>query len=377
MGAVTMPGAGKVSRVRDGAAEAKVTLGVGIAPSSAELLPLAEDCSRELSRYLSEHLPDFSWSVQPEALNVMDEDSLILLEKAQVLMERRGWRFCFILMEGYSSLHSTSESNTVYFSYSAAVIDTRALFAGKEPRDEGIMTSACCDQMIDALAMLNGLPRPAGGRAQEQLRDIGSRLAEDDLEALNAALHSLTDGMLARRVKELKGLTLYLRVALRHPGRVLKTVSQHHPLRMVFSLGRLVFAAVAALVLSLLSTELWSLGIGINVWRLSLIAAGVLLAASFYVVFQQRLYVRKVSLSLSEQAAFFNLTNFLTVLSVFFLLFVIIFALSIVVTVGVFPRYIVSGWLGGVGLGALDYLQVSLLISCLALAVGEIGRAHV
>ena len=160
---------------------------------------------------------------------------------------------------------------------------------------------------------------------------------------------------------------------VRPPMRVVRTVLSHRPLRMVFSLGRLVFAAMAALVLALLSTELWLLGVGINIWRLLLIDIVVLLAAALYVVFQQRLYVRRVSLSFSEQAAYFNLTSFLTMFSVFLVLFLAIFAVTMLVTLAVYPRYIVKEWLQKSEVGFGDYVKVSLLISSLAMVVGALG----
>ena len=103
------------------------------------------------------------------------------------------------------------------------------------------------------------------------------------------------------------------------------------------------------------------------------IAVVVLLAATLYIVFRQRLYVRRVSLSLSEQAAFFNLTSFLTVVSVLFVLFLFIFAVTVLITVGIYPRYIVKEWLQKLELGFGDYVKVSLLISSLSMVVGALG----
>jgi hypothetical protein len=113
--------------------------------------------------------------------------------------------------------------------------------------------------------------------------------------------------------------------------------------------------------------------VGINSWRLLIVAVAVLVAATVYVVFRQHLYVRRVSRSLSEQAAFFNLTSFLTVFSVLLALFVIIFIVTIVVTVGVYPRYIIEDWLGKSEVGFFDYAKVSLLISSMAMVVGALG----
>ena len=59
--------------------------------------------------------------------------------------------------------------------------------------------------------------------------------------------------------------------------------------------------------------------------------------------------------------------------SVLLALFAFIFAVTIVVTVGVYPRYIVEDWVMKSGLGFSDYVRVSLLISSMAMVVGALG----
>ena len=155
--------------------------------------------------------------------------------------------------------------------------------------------------------------------------------------------------------------------------RVSRAALSRRPLRMTSSLGKPVFAAMAALVLALLSEEPWVLGVEINIRRSILVVVAVLLAANACVVFQQRLYVRGVSLSLSEQAAFFSLTSLLTVFGVFLVAFAPIFALAVLVTPGICPRHIVKDRLGKDEVGILGYVRVSLLIGPLAMVVGAWG----
>ena len=244
--------------------------------------------------------------------------------------------------------------------------------AADKPEEE-LTVIRCCHLILAYFARLNGLPHLEERRINALDLDKADPLDEEELKELDAALQSMADGILRKGYKEIKGAALYARIIFSHPMRVLRTVRSHRPFRMVFSLGKLVFAAMAALVLALLSTELWYLGVGINTWRLIIIAMAVLLASTLYVVFRQRLYVRRVSRSLSEQAAFFNLTSFLTVFSVLLALFTIIFVVTIVVTVGVYPRYIIEDWLGKSDVGFLDYAKVSLLISSMAMVVGALG----
>ncbi len=350
----------------------KTLLHLGVIAASSRFPRLAEGCARELEAFLAKALPDLQWRIQPETWRESGGDALFLLERAQEEMSRLGWRFSFILREkakpsNYPGL------GTVYFSHSSAIIDIPPIPEDGAGGEGESLILACCHLILDCLGRLNGLPPITLESGHEMENPLDEAMGPEELGDLNAALRSLTDAVLSRRLRELRGFALYLRVLLSHPRRVLRAVASHHPLRMVFSLGRLAFAAVAALVLSLLSVELWALGIGINIWRLALIAVAVWLAATTYVVFQQRLYVRRISFSLSEQAVFFNLTNFLTVLSVFLALFALIFVASMLVTTGVYPRYIISEWLGGRDVGLLEYVRVSLLIASLSLVVGALG----
>jgi membrane protease YdiL (CAAX protease family) len=353
--------------------DGKARIGVGLVAVGERSSKILDGCRERLSSFFAASLPDFHWVLDKEAWEGEWLASLRILDRAQARMEEAQWQFCFIILDREPDVPTFPSPGSISFSHSAATIFLPRLIPYTKADDIEAMTAGCCNLVLSYFARLNGLPRTEEAGTTSADLEGGSLFNQVELGELNSSLHSMTDGLLKKGVKEVRGLALYMRVILSHPMRVIRTVLSHHPLRMVFSLGKLVFAAMAALVLSLLSTELWQLGIGINTWRLILIAVAVLLAATIYVVFQQRLFVRRVSMSLSEQAAFFNLTSFLTVFSVFLVLFLVIFAVTILVTLGIYPRYIVKGWLLKNELGFGDYVRVSLLISSLALIVGALG----
>ncbi len=359
------------SKPQDNAGKARI--GVGLVAVGQRPSKILNSCREQLSRVFTANFPDFVWAVDEETWEGEWLASLRLLDRTQARMEEAHWQFCFVVLDREPDINTFPSPGTVSFSHSAATIFLPRLIPQAEAEDIERTNAKCCNLVLSYFARLNGLPRmEEEGITSADLEGRGP-FSQVELGELNSSLHSMTDGLLKRGVKEVKGFALYMRVILSHPMRVMRTVISHHPLRMVFSLGKLVFAAMAALVLSLLSTELWQLGMGINIWRLILIAVAVLLVATVYVVFQQRLFVRRVAMSLSEQAAFFNLTSLLTVFSVFLALFLVIFVVTILITLGVYPRYIVKDWLQKIDLGFGDYVRVSLLISSLALIVGALG----
>ncbi|RJP34757.1 MAG: hypothetical protein C4536_02130 [Actinobacteria bacterium] len=367
-GAEIMSGAKK--RVAE---SAPARIGIGLIALDGRSSTLLEGCRKRLEDYLSTTFTAFAWLIQQEDWDVHWTDPLYLLDRVQASMEEYGWQFCFIVTGTKDHPPVGNSPETLSYSHSAALIDLSGVIPDSGRMDDGKAVAACCRLILASFARLNGLPRLEDASPSACDFEESAPLTAEEKKELEGALQSLADGILRRGVKEIRGLALYARIIFTRPMRVLRTVLSHRPLRMVFSLGKLVFAAMAALVLALLSTELWYLGVGINIWRLILIATAALLAATFYVVFRQRLYVRRVSRSLSEQAAFFNLTSSLTVFSVLLMLFVIIFAVTLLVTSGVYPRYIIEDWVlrGEVGFG--DYVRVSLLISSMAMVVGALG----
>ena len=354
-------------------AQETARIAIGLIAWGDDSSSILDGCRDWLEGYLTSTFPAFAWAIEKEDWNGECGESMLLMDRVQERMEEADWQFSFLLtdMRGYGPAFGSH--GTLSFSHSAALIYLHDLLpAGEElPQERAVLR--CCHLILAYFARLNGLPHLEEKRIGLLDLDESDPLSAEELRDLDGALQSMADGVLRRGVKELKGIALYARIIFSHPMRVLRTVFSHRPLRMVFSLGKLVFAAMAALVLALLSTELWHLGVGINSWRLLIVAVAVLVAATVYVVFRQHLYVRRVSRSLSEQAAFFNLTSFLTVFSVLLALFVIIFIVTIVVTVGVYPRYIIEDWLGKSEVGFFDYAKVSLLISSMAMVVGALG----
>jgi hypothetical protein len=360
---------GSRKRETEGAA---ARIGVGLISLGASSSQMLDACRNRLESYFSTAFPTFEWELAKEDWDLQWADPLWLLDRAQARMEDAGWQFSFLVTD-HRGHAANKDPATLSFSHSSAIVYLPDITADGGEVQDGQTTARCCHIIITSFARLNGLPRLEQSTGGGGDFEAENPLSPKETAELEGSLQSLADGILKRGVKEIKGLALYARVIFSHPMRVLRTVWSHRPLRMVFSLGKLVFAAMAALVLALLSTELWYLGVGINIWRLALIAVAVLLTSTLYVVFRQQLYVHRVSRSLSEQAAFFNLTSFLTVFCVLLALFLIIFVVTILVTVGAYPRYIIEDWVMQSDVGFIDYVRVSLLISSMAMVVGALG----
>ena len=364
---------GRGMKKGSGESEEKARIGVGLIAAGLMSSQVLEICWEDLREFLEGHFPDFQWDLEKEDKEGSRGDSLEFLDIAQERMVQAKWQFCFVVVDEEPEDVPLDNLGVLSFSYSAAIIYLPRLYSQDGNDSDGVIANRCRNLILAYFARLNGLPRMEGARMTPGELDGELRFDADELKHIDNSLHGLADSILRRGVKELRGLALYARILFTRPVRVMRAVFNHRPLLIVFGLGKLVFAAVAALVLALLSAELWHLGVEINTWRIVLIAAAVLLIATFYVVFRQKLYVSRVSLSLSEQAAFFNLTSFLTVFFVLFILFLIILAVTSLASLGIYPRYIVRQWLQKGQVGILDYVKVSLLVSSLVMVVGALG----
>lgn len=362
-----------MSKTEKRAGGGAVHIAIGLIALGRHSSAILDECRAWLTTYLSSTFPSFAWVIAREDWDREPADPLWLLDKARARMEEAGWQFSFLVADGGGNAAANGAATTLSFSHSAALISLSDLVTGGDDEGDGQAVARCCHLIIAYLARLNGLPHLEEKMIWQRDLDEDEPLSPEEAKELDGALHSLADGILKRGAKEIRGVVLYGKIIFSHPLRLLRTVLSHRPLRMVFSLGKLVVAAMSALVLALFTMEVWDLGVGINIWRLVLIAVAVLLASTAYVVFRQGLYGRSVSRSLSEQAAFFYLASFLTVFSVLLALFAVIFVVTMVVTVGVYPRYIVEDWVMKSGLGLFDYVRVSLLISSMAMVVGALG----
>lgn len=194
-------------------------------------------------------------------------------------------------------------------------------------------------------------------------------------EEMSRHLRELAEAVPRDRLREISRLAWYLRVVLKHPIWVARAVMSLRPWAMAYRSTRLLFASLAATILCLITVEFWDLGMGQSIWRTALLAVGLILLATLFVVWKHRLLFQGKGESLTVHAAVFDMSTLVGVFLGFTSLLAVLFALNVFLSMAVFPRTLVSRWLAleaeRVPLSA--YFRVSLFGSCLALAVGALG----
>ncbi len=282
---------------------------------------LAEKALPGIRAFLKRELPEFEWELEqvhkpeelPEPVN-----SLGLLDRAYVMMLEEKWDFCFVAVkQRLESSQSRSEPLKVSPAHAAGVMSLEPL----EPlsKEGSLAESAFTGLFIEGFLRLNGL-RKAG--FDTALLEGGERkLSPEERDHLRSRLAEVARVLPQERLKEVSRFFAYLWVLLRHPWKVLRSVGSNHPWRMVARSTRIIFGALATVLLSIVTMEFWDLALGQRPYRTILLGVGVICLTSVYVIWKHHLMVRPKPGQFNEQLAVFNLSTIITVILGFTLLY--------------------------------------------------------
>lgn len=348
---------------------------VGIVATDKGSRTLAEEFLPHILTRLKDDFPEFTWKLELGSnLAVAGEllSPVKIFDLAYLEMLERRWDFCVVVTGGrLNPRESSSAWLKVSVNHSSAVISLHGLqpFLGDREAAKVLFINL----FLEALARLNGVRRADVTALLGEEKVI--RYTAGEKEEMSRHLRELAGAVPWEKLGEISRLAWYLRVMFRHPVWVARAVISLRPWAMVYRSTRLLFASLAATILSLATMEFWDLGVGQSIWRTALLATGLILLATLFVVWKHRLLVQEEGGRGSVHAAVFDVSTILSILLGFTLLFVALFAVNVFLSMAIFPRPLVSRWL------ALDtekvplsvYFRVSLFSSCLALAVGALG----
>lgn len=348
---------------------------VGLMATDEASRGLMEEFLPHILAELKTHFPEFTWKVEmaPDTALVAGSLSPVkMIDLAYLELLERRWDFCVVMTGGrLDSRESPSAWLMASVSHSSAVISLHGLQS--LPGGREATKTLFLNLFLEALARLNGVRRaevPALLR-EEKVLPYDTRA----MEKISMHLRELVEAVPREELREMSRLAWYLRIVFRHPVWVARSVTSLRPWAMVYRSTRLLFASLATTILSLMTIEFWDLGMGQNIWRTALLAVGLILLATLFVIWKHRLLLRREGEMLSVHAAVFDVATLISVFLGFALLFALLFALNVFLSMALFPRALVSRWL------ALDtekvplsaYFRVSLFVSCLALIVGALG----
>ena len=349
-----------------------------------------------LLAYLQKSFPGFTWRMpivrREELVRTNREEPVVLLDYGVAERDAKHWDFAFIvtnadLVSHYKPYALGAPSRAV----SVAVMSTARLDRQTAPvataSGERLTTLA---NRIVALALhlfghLNGLPHqedPRGYMYDLQTTDDLDRMTSFTPvhgERLRAMLREVADVRLEEEPESGRAhpLWFYAQAAWTGRGDIISAIVQAKPWRFPSRLTRLTTTAVSALLLLLVTAEVWELGMSQSVAQVIGLSVCALMLTSIHILLRQRLLVRRQAGSLSEQTVITNVAIVsvvgLGMVTTYGWLFSGVLGLSLLI----FRRPVVAGWAVALGgdIQAFHYVVLAAFVASLGIFIGALGAS--
>ncbi len=354
----------------------------------------ARDC---MADYLSKVFPQFEWRMP--VVRRFDAVHQRFIEPSQLLVEGveerdiRHWDFAFVITRAdlqsyYKPFAMAAPSRSV----SVAVISlARLLPAWSRDNDsedeDGREQSALrlCSLGLHLLGDLNGLAHSAA--SQDYMYEPGSA---SELEAMKDYSEPLRDQLAIelQRVADLRleerhatnqpsALRFYLNAAWIGRGDILSAIVQAKPWEFPFRLSRLTAAALSALLILMVTAEVWDLGMNQPPLLVVFLSLASLLGTSLFVLKRQNLLLRRRKLRLTEQTVFTNLSTTLVVLIGMTTTYLLLFGLVAFIGKSFFPARLVQEWAASLPqtVSWPDYMVLAGFVASLGILIGALGAS--
>ena len=344
-------------------------------------------------------LPGFDWQMpwveDAETPLGVREEPVALLDRGIAEREARGWDYCLVVaaadLVGHDkpfALGALSRAVAVG-AMSTARLDPRA--AGEEAADAE--REAAIERRLHALALhlfghLAGLGHRGGGDGGhgDAMRDVGAVGDLDRVEGYAAADVEELAGELAEvadlRVEEegqppSNRLAFYLRSAWKGRGDLAGAVWQARPWQLPVRLSRLTTAAVSALVVLMITAEVWDLGMQQRPAAVVALSLLTLAATTAFLLHRQRLLVRRRDARLTERAAVSNLAATLIVVVGLAVTWLALFAAGLAASHLLFAPAVVESWAASLAAPPEPWRFATLaaFVAALGLLIGALGAS--
>lgn len=355
---------------------------VGLVAIDDEAGVFLDWATTRLRQALSGALPRFTWHVSVVEAPLGEEaccTTLELLDHARDVLLRRDFDFAFAVTGEFVPERSPRLSTLASQGLSSAVVPLRLIGDTGDPAGASDAVGRFDELVLHMLGLLCGLSERDDAKSVMRRWELAAdsepvgAYGADELAHLESRLEAVAAGNERTLRAELGIAATYFKVIFTKPWAVLRKAFANRPWRLILRLHKLVFPAVVAVPLALLSTELWQIGVNMNRYRLMVIGVGVVVFMTVFIVIKQKLLKRSAPGENLEQVAVFNLSAVLSILTAVAIVLAAIFVLTLFITTSLFPRKAVAIWLETGVVKNWYYIRVSFFIACLASFVGWLG----
>ena len=229
---------------------------------------------------------------------------------------------------------------------------------------------------LESVALRNNLMSPID---EPPPLDLVTALTTEQTEIWHANLQAIADARLEEQPGGLRqSPAMFLVRAARAQWReIIAGVLDAKPWQFPMRLSRLTTAAVSALLVMLMTAETWDMAMSQTTTSVGVLLLTAVMSTTAYVTARQRLLVWPNDQGMTEQIAVSNLTATLTVLTGLGTSLLMLFTMTLALSMLLFPRTVVDGWTASVDerLTWSHFLLFSGVVSALSLGIGALGAA--
>jgi hypothetical protein len=355
----------------------------------------ASQAARRCQQLLEAQFPELAFqltSVGPRDFGIGREvDIVSTLEQGALEREVRRWDFVFVV--------TGADLETQYIpwgfgasarSLAAAIISSFRIdpdFSEAETSPEA-RSDRIAHRMVllflKAFGLLNGL---SSSDRYETVMGPTTAVTDLDrepewdagqLQRLRTALSAVADPRVEEQVEPgFSTMRFYLRTIRAHPGAILGSIRQAEPWLFPLRLSRLTAAALSALLLLMITAEVWELGLtqpGVTVVAAS---GAAWLGTTIYVLSRQRLGARHSGTRLLEHTVQSQVSMVVVIALGMAVTYALLFITSLGLGVILFSSELLSGWAPSLdhSLHWSDRFAFSGTVAALGLVVGALGAS--
>lgn len=356
-------------------------------PDRRAVRQAAETCRS----YLGETFPEFDWQltvIGPRNFGIGREASIVAtLEQGALERDARGWDFVFVVTGADLESHYKSFAfGATARSLSAAVLSTFRIdpeFSDAES-PEASRTQRMAGRVralfLESFALLNGVPKNPALRqlATPAVLDRAYSYDEQQVEILHESLKPVADLRVEERTTQpLSTFRFYVNAIIANPRAIFGAIRQSNPWLLPIRLSRLTGAAFSALVLLMITAEVWELGLSrswVEVAGASLLSW---LGTTGYVLHRQLRGLRRAGVKLIEHTVQNRVATTVVIAVGMAVAYLLLFATSMLLGVTLFDARLLESWSpslrGPIGWGARA--AYSGTVAAMGLVIGALGAS--
>lgn len=355
-----------------------------------------DQAHKELLHYLQKTFSDFTWRMplirRKELVRRSREEPVILLEYGATERHAKHWDFaCVVTGADLLSYYKPYTLGVLSRSVNVAVMSTVRLdpqathSAPTSAERVTLMVHRLYALALHLFGHLNGLSHdedPSEFMYDLQTVDDLDRMqyfSAAHIERLTAALHTVADVRLEEQEPGARAhpLWFYLRSAWIGRHDICSAILRAKPWEFPFRFNRLTSTAMSALLILLVTAEVWDVGMHQAAEFVIGLSFCTLLLTCIYILRRHRLLARRQSSTLNEQTVFTNISIiavvFLGMLTTYALLFLIALGLGAVL----FHRQVIAGWAISLEgeIRFAHYVTLAAFVASLGLLIGALGAS--